>query len=62
MSVLLAIFTVVLMVPVLLVVAIALGPAALVILFLIGWASFVLLVEGAALRHKRHRRVPPLHG
>jgi hypothetical protein len=61
-SVLFAIFGFVLMLPVLLLVGISLGPAALVMLFVIGCALPVLLVERARMRHTRRTRVPPLHG
>jgi predicted MFS family arabinose efflux permease len=64
MKVLLAIFAVVLMAPVLLLVGIALGPAALVILFIGGFAlimaGVVWLVDSAKSHHARRTRVPPL--
>jgi hypothetical protein len=65
MNVLLTIFAVVLMAPVLLLVGIALGPAALVILFIAGIvlviAGPVWLVDRAMSHHARRTRVPPLH-
>ncbi|MGZ6638045.1 MAG: hypothetical protein ACXVII_34895 [Solirubrobacteraceae bacterium] len=62
MSVLLAIVGVVLMAPVLLLVAIALGPAALVMVALIGSALLVVAVGEGVLRLTRRTRVPPLRG
>ena len=65
MKVLLTIFAVVLMAPMLLLVGIALGPAALVILFIGGIALImavpVWLVHMARLHYARRTRVPPLH-
>ena len=65
MKALLTIFGVVLMAPVVLLVGIALGPAALVILFIVGIALImagpVWLVERARSHHSRRTRVPPLH-
>ena len=65
MKVLLTIFAAVLMAPVLVLVGIALGPAALVILFIVGIALImavpVWLVDRARSHHARHTRVPPLH-
>jgi predicted MFS family arabinose efflux permease len=65
MKVLLTIFAVVLMAPVLLVVGIALGPAALVILFIVGIALImavpVWLVERARSHHARRVRVQALN-
>jgi hypothetical protein len=58
---LVAVLAIVLMVPVLLLVGIALGPAALVIVFVIGCALPVLLVERARERHTRGTWVPTLH-
>jgi len=64
MKVLLTIFAVVLMAPVLLLVGIALGPAALVILFIVGIALImagpVWLVDRARSRYARRTPVPPL--
>lgn len=64
MKILLTIFAVVLMAPVLLLVGIALGPAALVILFIVGigliMAGPVWLVDRARSRHARRTPVPPL--
>jgi hypothetical protein len=64
-KVLLTIFAVVLMAPVLLLVGIALGPAALVILFIVGIALImavpVWLVDTARSHYARRLRVPPLH-
>ena len=62
MNVLLGIAGVLLMVPVLLLVAVALGPAALVIVALIGSALLVVAVGDAVLRLTRHTRIPPAHG
>ena len=62
MRVLLAVVGVVLMAPVLLLVGIALGPAALVMLALSGSALLVVAVGEAVLRLTRHSRVPPVHG
>jgi hypothetical protein len=65
MKVLLTIFAVALMAPMLLLVGIALGPAALVILFIVGIALImavpVWLVDRARSHHARRTRVPPLH-
>jgi hypothetical protein len=65
MKVLLTIFAVVLMAPVLLFVGIALGPAVLVILFIVGIALImagpVWLVDGARSHYARRTRVPPVH-
>ena len=65
MKVLLTIFAVVLMVPVLLLVGIALGPAALVMLFIVGIALImavpVWLVDRARSHHAHRTRVQPLH-
>ena len=65
MKVLLTILAVVLMAPVLLLVGIALGPAALVILFIVGIALImagpVWLVERARSHYPRRTRVAPLH-
>jgi hypothetical protein len=65
MKVLLTIFAVVLMAPVLLLVGIGLGPAALVMLFIVGialiMAAPVWLVERAWSHHAGHTRVQPLH-
>lgn len=64
MKVLLTIFAVVLMAPVLLLVGIALGPAALVILFVVGIALImavpVWLIDRARSHHARRTPVPPL--
>lgn len=62
MKVLLGITGALLMVPVLLLVAVALGPAALVIVALIGSALLVVAVGEAVLLLTRHTRVPPAHG
>ena len=65
MKVLFTIFAVVLMAPVLLLVGIALGPAALVMLFIVGIALImagpVWLVDRATSHHARRTRVSPLH-
>ena len=65
MKVLLTILAVVLIAPALLLVGIALGPAALVILFIVGIALImagpVWLVDRARLHYARRMRVPPLH-
>jgi hypothetical protein len=65
MKVLLTILAVVLMAPLLLLVGIAMGPAALVILFIVGfaliWAALFWLVDRAKSHHARRTRVPPLH-
>ncbi len=65
MKVLLTIFAVVLMAPVLLLVGIAMGPAALVILFIVGialiTAGVVWLVDIARSHYARRTGVPPLH-
>ena len=61
LKVLFAVLAIVLMLPVLLLVGIALGPAALVILFVIGCALPVVLVEGAMERHTRGTWVPTPH-
>jgi hypothetical protein len=60
--VLLATIIVVLMLPVLLVIGIALGPAALGILFVLGCTALVVSIEELVSRHSRRRRVPRLHG
>ena len=64
-KVLLTIFAVVLMAPVLLLVGIALGPAALVMLFIVGIALIMAapawLIETARSHHARHPRVHLLH-
>lgn len=64
MNVLLTILAVVLMAPVVLLVGIAMGPAALVILFLVGialiTAGVVWLFYIARSHYARHTRVPPL--
>ena len=64
MKVLLTVLAVVLMLPVILVVGIALGPAILVIVFIVGIAMVVLAVGWLADRARWHRsrrtRVPPL--
>ena len=65
MKVLLTIFAVVLMAPVLLLVGIALGPAALVMLFIVGIALImagpVWLVDRVRSHYSRPTPVPPLH-
>ena len=65
MKVLLTIFAVLLMAPVLVLVGIAMGPAALVILFIVGialiMAGLVWLVDIARSHHARRTRVTPLH-
>ncbi len=65
MKVLLTIFAVVLMAPVLLLVGIAMGPAALVMLFIVGialiMAAPVWLLDRAWSHHARRTRVQPLH-
>jgi hypothetical protein len=65
MKVLLTIFAVVLMAPVLLLVGIAMGPAALVISFIVGIALItaapVWLVYRVRSHYARRTRVPPLH-
>jgi len=65
MNVLFAILAGVLILPMLLLVGIALGPAALVILFIVGFALIVTgvigLIEGARSRYARHKGAPPLH-
>lgn len=61
LKVLFAVLAIVLMLPVLLLVGIALGPAALVILFVIGCALPVVLVEGARERRTRGTWVPTPH-
>ena len=65
MKVLLTIVAVVLVAPVLLLVGIALGPAGLVILFIVGIALImagpVWLVDRARSHYARRTRVPPLH-
>jgi predicted MFS family arabinose efflux permease len=65
MKVLLTILAIVLMAPVLLLVGIALGPAALVILFIVGIALImagpVWLVERARSHYARRTRVSTLH-
>ena len=64
MKVLITIFAVVLMAPVLLLVGIALGPAGLVMLFIVGIALImagpVWLVDRARSHYARRTRVPPL--
>lgn len=64
MKVLLTIFVVVLMAPVVLLVSIAMGPAALVILFIVGIALImagpVWLVDRARSHNARRTPVPPL--
>ena len=45
--------------PVLLVIAVALGPAILVVLFVLAWSVPVLLVARAWSRRTRRTRVPP---
>jgi hypothetical protein len=64
-KVLLVIVVVVLMAPVLLLVGIALGPAALVMLFIVGFAlilaGLVWLVDSAKSRHALRTRVPRRH-
>ena len=64
-KVLLTSLAVVAMAPVLLLIDIALGPAALVILFIVGialiMAGLVWLVDTANSHHARRTRVPPLH-
>jgi hypothetical protein len=63
MRVLLVIAAVVLALPVLVVVGIALGPAALGVLFLIGCTLLVSSIVRLAMRVGRHTRTPPaLHG
>jgi len=49
-----------LMLPVVLVVAIALGPAILVVLFVLAWSVPVLLAVRAWSRHIGRTRVPPV--
>ena len=65
MKVLLTILAVVLMAPALLLVGIALGPAALVIVFIFRIALImagpVWLVDRARSHYARRMRVPPLH-
>ena len=65
MKVLLTIFAVVLISPVLVLVGIGLGPAALVMLFIVGiaviMAAPVWLVDRAWSHHARRTRVQPLH-
>ena len=65
MKVLLTILALVVMAPVLLLIGIALGPAALVILFIVGialiMAGLVWLVDRAKSHRTRRTRVPPLH-
>ena len=65
MKVLLTIFGVVLISPVLVLVGIGLGPAALVMLFIVGIAVImavpVWLVDRAWSHHARRTRVQPLH-
>lgn len=65
MKVLLTILAVVLMAPVLLLVGIALGPVALVGLFIGGfaliWGALFWFVDRAKSHHGRGTRVPPLH-
>ena len=60
MSVLPAIVGALLITPVLLLVGIALGPAALVIVALVGTALLVVAVGEAVLRLTRRARVPPI--
>ena len=62
MKVLLGIAGALLMVPMLLLVAVALGPAALMIAALIGSALLVVGIGDAVLRLTRHTWVPPGHG
>ncbi len=62
MKVLIGIAGALLMVPVLLLVAVALGPAALVLVALIGSALLVVAIGEAVLRLTRHTWVPPAHG
>ena len=59
-DVLTGIFVLVLMFPVLLLIAVALGPALLVILFVILCALPVLLVAGLIVRHSEKTRMPPM--
>ena len=65
MTVLFTLLAVVLLIPVLLVVAIALGPAILVMLFIGGIALVVIAlawtVERAHSRHARRKGIPPVH-
>ena len=65
MKVLLTILAVVLAAPVLLLVGIAMGPAALVGLFIVGfaliWAALFWLVDSVKSHHARRTGVPPLH-
>ena len=65
MKVLLTMFGVVLISPVLVLVGIGLGPAALVMLFIVGIAVImavpVWLVDRAWSHHARRTRVQPLH-
>ena len=65
MKVLLTIFAVVLISPVLVLVGIGLGPAALVMLFIVGiaviMAAPVWLFDRAWSHHARRTRVQPLH-
>jgi len=64
MKVLFAFLMAVLMLPLLLVIAIALGPAILVMLFIAGFAligvGLAWLAETARSHHARRTRVPPL--
>jgi hypothetical protein len=55
------ILAVALLLPLLLIVGIALGPAILVILLMIVWAVPVLLLEGAWEHHKQRTQIPPVH-
>jgi len=47
--------------PVLFLVAVALGPAFLVMLFVVAWAVPVLLLQRAWSHRGRRTRVPPVH-
>ncbi len=62
MRTLTAVVGILLMLPVLLLVAIGLGPAALMIVALAGTALLVVAVGGAVMRFARDTRVPPAHG
>jgi hypothetical protein len=59
MPVILTIMLLVLALPLLLIIAIAAGPAALVILFIAGWALLVLGILRVAHRPRRGRVGPP---
>lgn len=65
MKVVLTVFAAVLMAPMLLLVGIALGPAALVMLYIVGIALImagpVSLVDRERSHYQRRTRVPPLH-